>query len=693
MTVHAQSSALSREDPAKIVSAETCGECHLSTYAVWKGTPHARGFKTLHRKASAEAIAGKLGLRLVKRDSVCLRCHYTPTVDDGELKAAAGVTCESCHGAGQDWIDVHNDYGGGGADHNSESAEHRQTRVEQSRAAGMRRPSDDLYAVASTCFGCHAVPEEELVNVGGHGTGSAGFELVAWSQGEIRHNFLDSFLNGDGSVNAVRPPPELRTLYVLGRSLDLEHSLRGMAEATATGLYGKAMSRRVRAAVGEVREINRAQVLSEINAMLETVRAVEVVPNNRDALLAAADAVGAAARQFLASHDGTQLAAIDPLRLGEGITDDDPEPVDDPATTSETVVAAAADDGATPVGTSSADGGRGEAVSEASAAPRNSGGTPAVPAVGAFKRKVRATSNFDTIGPGACSGCHRHQQQAIWWYEDPHYGAADRFFEGAPDAVQIARLYGIKTADMAKGNQVCMDCHGSVVSGKEKREVQDGVGCESCHGPAKQYLDPHQEGEPSLGVARPGYQRALELGMRALREPAVTAKTCTECHFITEPRLISAGHPSGRGFDYAGGMQQIKHWDEPRPDGALAAAFGTALAARGSVPDVVRARLATAGSGGSGTAGDPSSEAVPGATAGAGSADLGRAGARHPRRPAPPRPRPVDPRSVPASGGVELALPQFPEFGADATIEARLRALQQRLKALYTAVATAEDRR
>ena len=36
-----------------------------------------------------------------------------------------------------------------------------------------------------------AVPEERLVNVGGHTAGSA-FELVSWSQGEVRHNLQKS---------------------------------------------------------------------------------------------------------------------------------------------------------------------------------------------------------------------------------------------------------------------------------------------------------------------------------------------------------------------------------------------------------------------------------------------------------------------------------------------------------------------
>ena len=136
-----------------------------------------------------------MGFRLIKRDSLCFSCHYTPVVDDGKIRVVSGVSCESCHGAGADYLDVHNDYGDG-FDHASEPAAHRRARIEkQPPGGGMRRPSD-LYPVVANCFSCHTVPIERLVNEGGHTTGSGGFELVEWTQGQIRHNFLESLPPG-----------------------------------------------------------------------------------------------------------------------------------------------------------------------------------------------------------------------------------------------------------------------------------------------------------------------------------------------------------------------------------------------------------------------------------------------------------------------------------------------------------------
>ncbi|MCG8457785.1 MAG: cytochrome c family protein, partial [Holophagales bacterium] len=314
--------ALAGLDPEKVTTAEACGECHVSAYDVWKKTTHATGFKSLHRLDSAAEIADRMGVKLMKRDSVCLDCHYTPTRQRGQERAVSGVSCESCHGAGRDYIDVHNDYGGKGIDHRTETPEHRALRLERSLEGGMRPPSD-LYAVAANCYGCHTVPNEKLVNVGKHSIGSTEFDLVERLTGEIRHNFLDSFLDGDGTVNAERPPEHQRRLYVVGQALAAEHSLRGLAAATENGVYLKAMQRRLRAAVSQLRNIARAADLPEVSGMVAAIREAPARLGQARAQNAAADRVAALARVFLDGHDGTRLAALDPLVAGEGLPFDD----------------------------------------------------------------------------------------------------------------------------------------------------------------------------------------------------------------------------------------------------------------------------------------------------------------------------------------------------------------------------------
>lgn len=683
-----------RTDPEKVRGAEACGECHASAFEVWKRTPHATGFKTLHRLESAEGIAERMGLRLIKRDSLCLDCHYTAEEDDAQLRAISGVSCESCHGAGRDWIEVHNDYGGRGVDHGSETPEHRVQRLAASKAAGMRRGSD-LYAVASSCFGCHTVPREELVNVGRHSLGSADFELTAWTAGEIRHNFLVSFLDGDGTDNAVRPPEHRRRVYVLGRALALEHSLRGVAAAGEQGVYLKAMQGRLRRALSDLKLLGRLSEIPEITTMLGAARSVRASLGNRQALLSAAERVGEATRAFLDRHDGTRLAALDPLL--EGREDEIAEWLADAEEAAERAEAS----GGQGEATHTEDAGAWALTTPRGAAPTTtSGGAPSaspstrpaasggVAAEGEKRTHLRPRSSHDTLVATACQKCHGDQH--AWWYGDPHYASIDPFLDSSADARKIARLYGLSPSRLTRGDSLCMDCHGTVATARARREVQDGVSCQSCHGPAADYLEPHQEGDKALGPERPGYRKGLDLGMVDLRGVEHRLENCASCHYVTDPRLISAGHPGGADFDIAERMAAIRHWENDiEPAAQLRTAWGAVLARRGPVPRVRQARLA-----------EPTSAADGAGSTATSSRSAPTAGESRPtlRRGFDPRP---SPRSIPAGSGGSTGsgaalgetggetagtggrLPPFPELEDGTPIEDLLLFLRQRLERLY----------
>jgi len=192
------------------------------------------------------------------------------------------------------------------------------------------------------------------------------------------------------------------------------------------------------------------------------------------------------------------------------------------------------------------------------------------------KTHIHVPSPHKTIGPSNC-GCHGTQND--WWSKNKHNESAQPFLNDDPKRVKIARLYGISADDMKTGKGICMECHGTVVSGKEKREVDDGVSCENCHGPAGDFVKAHNDGVKLLPVA-------FQNGMRELAKLDVRAQTCTGCHYVTEPRLISAGHPSNESFDYVKGMEEIKHWKAPNDGAAIKAAFDAEIAKRGPVPKV-----------------------------------------------------------------------------------------------------------
>ena len=286
---------------------EACGECHKQEVEAWKLTHHFATFNDMHRTDDAKAIAEKMGIHRIKSESLCLNCHYTEKQLADGPSVIAGVACESCHGAAKDWINVHNDYGKGFTKA-TEPADHKSARLAAAVKAGMLRP-DDIYAVAQNCFQCHIVTDEKLVNVGGHTAGTADFELVAYSQGEVRHNFFASA----GKVNAEDTPARLRLLFAEGALLDLDYSLRAVGRATEKATYAINYARRVKAVKAKLAQINQAAPTPEVAAALAATEGVSLKLNNSAELDAAADKVAAQAQAFAKAHDGSDLAALDSL--------------------------------------------------------------------------------------------------------------------------------------------------------------------------------------------------------------------------------------------------------------------------------------------------------------------------------------------------------------------------------------------
>ncbi len=297
-----------RCDPAQVQGAESCAKCHEHEAAQWKTTPHFTTLELLHRQPEAKEIAKRLGLRSVKRNQTCVQCHYTQQQVEDRVRVVAGVSCESCHGAAQNWIKVHNDYGGPNVTKEIESTEHRQQRLAASIAAGMNNPAN-LYLVARQCLSCHTTPNEELVNVGGHAAGSKDFEFVAWSQGMVRHNFLRT----GGTANGVSTPEQLRVMFVVGVLADLEASLRATAQATTKAPFGIASSQRAAAKKRQLAEIDSLVDNPHVHQALQVAVAAPLKLNNREVLLDAADKIGESANKFAVEADGSSLAVIDSL--------------------------------------------------------------------------------------------------------------------------------------------------------------------------------------------------------------------------------------------------------------------------------------------------------------------------------------------------------------------------------------------
>ena len=132
------------------------------------------------------------------------------------------------------------------------------------------------------------------------------------------------------------------------------------------------------------------------------------------------------------------------------------------------------------------------------------------------------------------------------------------------------------------------DVHTTDRSGAGRRlRLEDGVSCETCHGPAQHWLAEH---------FRPAWRELsvtakAERGMRDLSAPLGRVQACLGCHVGSEHAdvdhdLIAAGHPWLR-FDFADHHERWhKHWHiatDPVVLDAGTKALGAAASAQASL--------------------------------------------------------------------------------------------------------------
>ncbi len=98
-----------------------------------------------------------------------------------------------------------------------------------------------------------------------------------------------------------------------GRILDLEHALRGVAKATQKASYAVSMAKRAKRAILRLEKINALNATQEISEIITIAKAQKLKLNNEKLLTEAANKIALKAESFLKSHDGDQLASLDPL--------------------------------------------------------------------------------------------------------------------------------------------------------------------------------------------------------------------------------------------------------------------------------------------------------------------------------------------------------------------------------------------
>ena len=131
-------------------------------------------------------------------------------------------------------------------------------------------------------------------------------------------------------------------------------------------------------------------------------------------------------------------------------------------------------------------------------------------------------------------------EYVTWTQDDPHSRAYDVLSNKRSKGI-AARL-GLKSATSAK---ICLDCHTDNVSAQQRGErfhLSDGVGCESCHGGAENWLANHYN-QPTIT-----HDANLAAGLFPTENVRDRSELCLSCHLGTQDkfathRIMAAGHP------------------------------------------------------------------------------------------------------------------------------------------------------
>jgi hypothetical protein len=127
----------------------------------------------------------------------------------------------------------------------------------------------------------------------------------------------------------------------------------------------------------------------------------------------------------------------------------------------------------------------------------------------------------------------------VWLREDPHAQAYKTLL--SDDSVRIAQNLGLPNAHEA---DVCLACHADKVPESlrgAKFHIEDGVGCEACHGGSENYLKSHTEKGRS-------YAMNVEQGLYPTASLSDNTALCVSCHLGTRDKfatheIMGAGHP------------------------------------------------------------------------------------------------------------------------------------------------------
>lgn len=163
----------------------------------------------------------------------------------------------------------------------------------------------------------------------------------------------------------------------------------------------------------------------------------------------------------------------------------------------------------------------------------------------------------------------RMSEWKIWLEQDKHASAYKVLSE--PRSQRMGELLGKDVFAPVTG---CIQCHTSNTVNElwspecfrdgQNVSILEGVGCQTCHGPAEQWESEHYKPnwrEKSL-------EQKAEFGFNTMEDPVQRAAMCMSCHIGSSERgriitheMYAAGHPMLSGFDMEAFADKMpRHW-------------------------------------------------------------------------------------------------------------------------------------
>ena len=169
----------------------------------------------------------------------------------------------------------------------------------------------------------------------------------------------------------------------------------------------------------------------------------------------------------------------------------------------------------------------------------------AAPALGDELPTAERLANAKYFGYRACRPCHMSRAQGQMfkiWQGTEHAKAYDTL--ATPRALAVAREHGVESPQT---DEKCLRCHASAAGLPDARKhsrftVDEGVSCESCHGPGEFYKNKNTMCQVVAGI----------IDRAAVGMTAPTEEVCVRCHNSQSPTWPGS-------FNYAESVAKISH--------------------------------------------------------------------------------------------------------------------------------------